>query len=51
MPFAINQDVIQALAPERPDHPFRDGVRARGVYGGEDRFDPSDLARARKSPP
>ena len=32
MPFVDGDDVIEALAPERPDHPLGDGVGVRRAH-------------------
>ena len=40
MPFVDGDDVIEALAPERPDHPLGDGVGVRRVQRSQNRLDP-----------
>src|SRR5665647_130231 len=36
MTLVQHDQVVQALAPQRPDHPHGDRVGVRGVYRGED---------------
>ena len=40
MPFVDGDDVIEALAPERPDHPLGDGVGVRRAHRSQNRLDP-----------
>ena len=40
MPFVDGDDVIEALAPERPDHPLGDGVGVRCAQRSQNRLDP-----------
>ena len=40
MPFVDGDDVIEALAPERPDHPLGDGVGVRCAHRSQNRLDP-----------
>ena len=40
MPFVDGDDVIEALAPERPDHPLGDGVGVRRAQRSQNRLDP-----------
>ena len=40
MPFVDGDDVIAALAPERPDHPLGDGVGVRRAQRSQNRLDP-----------
>ena len=40
MPFVDGDDVIEALAPERPDHPLGDGVGIRCAHRSQNRLDP-----------
>ena len=40
MPFVDGDDVIEALAPERPDHPLGDGVGIRRAHRSQNRLDP-----------
>ena len=51
MPFVDGDDEIEALAPERADHPLGDGVGVRRAQRSENRLDPIRRARAMKSPP
>ena len=40
MPFVDGDDVIEALAPERPDDALGDGVGIRRVHRSQNRLDP-----------
>ena len=40
MPFVDGDDVIEALAPERPDHTLGDGVGVRRAHRSQNRLDP-----------
>ena len=40
MPFVDGDDVIEALAPQRPDHPLGDGVGVRRAQRSQNRLDP-----------
>ena len=40
MPFVDGDDVIEALAPERPDHLLGDGVGVRHAHRSQNRLDP-----------
>ena len=40
LPFVDGDDVIEALAPERPDHPLGDGVGVRRAQRSQNRLDP-----------
>ena len=40
LPFVDGDDVIEALAPERPDHPLGDGVGVRRAPRSQNRLDP-----------
>ena len=51
MPFVDGDDVIEALAPQRPDHPLGDGVGVRRAHGVRIVSIPIRRARAMKSPP
>ena len=40
MPFVDRDDMIEALAPERADHPLGDGVGVRRAHRSQNRLDP-----------
>jgi hypothetical protein len=39
VPLAEHEDIVQRLAPDRTDEPFREGVLPRAPRGGEDLLD------------
>ena len=40
MPFVDRDDMVETLAPERPDHPLGDGVGVRRAQRSQNRLDP-----------
>jgi hypothetical protein len=49
--LAEDEHVIQALAADRTDEPFREGILPRAVRRGEDLIDPMPLTRTRNCRP
>ena len=50
MPFVDGDDVIEALAPERPDHPLGDGVGVRRAHRSQNRLDPEPSSASDEVP-
>ena len=51
MGLVQDEEMIQALAADRADHPLHEGVLPGCAWGGEDLADPTPLSRCEKSSP
>ena len=50
MTLPQDDEVVQAVSPQRPDNPFADGVHHRRFSGGDDLFDIHHTSAPLESP-